>query len=440
MRLTSTGLGIGTSTAYSKLYLKQPGNGSGVAGFVIENSANDNRLAQYFDGSGDEWRITASYGSTGAFKPITFWTSDTKRLTLDTSGNLGLGVTPSVIDLGKNFEIGVAGSGLWSTGSATDIRMMSNVYYNNGYKFAGTGYAAVFLVNAGRFIWQQSSVSGTAGNAVTVVEPMTLDASGNLALGTTSANGRATIVGNTVDIRNSAGAYGSGYATEISTNANIPRYNLVDNGVYTGLFTSTSGVVTFGNASNNAITFDTNNTERARIDSDGNFLFGMTVASGNGFIVYPDGSSTDVPLIDCRGDSASNSLKSYRVFSTSLGQEQFYVSYAGTVFARSTSISALSDQREKQNIRTLETGLTEVLALQPRRFDWKNGQGENVAGFIAQEVQAVLPDLIDEYSLSDTEKRMALKMGDMIPTLVKAIQEQQVIIESLKARLDAANL
>jgi len=35
MRLTSTGLGIGTSTAYSKLYLKQPCNGSGVAGFVI---------------------------------------------------------------------------------------------------------------------------------------------------------------------------------------------------------------------------------------------------------------------------------------------------------------------------------------------------------------------------------------------------------------------
>jgi len=106
--------------------------------------------------------------------------------------NLGLGVTPNPINLGKSFEIGIAGSGLWSTGSATDIRMMSNVYYNAGYKFAGTGYAAVFLANGGQFVWQRSSASGTVGNAVTASDVMTLDVSGNLLVGLTSG-GNSTV-------------------------------------------------------------------------------------------------------------------------------------------------------------------------------------------------------------------------------------------------------
>jgi len=48
--------------------------------------------------------------------------------------------------------------------------------------------------------------------------------------------------------------------------------------------------------------------------------------------------------------------------------------------------------------------------------------------------------LVESYKISDEENKLGLKMGDMIPTLVKAIQEQQAIIDSLKARLDAANL
>jgi hypothetical protein len=185
MRLTSTGLGIGTSTAYSKLYLKQPGNGSGVAGFVIENSANDNRLAQYFDGSGDEWRITASYGTTGAFKPITFWTSDTKRLTLDSSGNLGLGVTPSAWTAGKALEIGTGnGNAIWGLG-AGNIYLTANAYYDSAFKYATTQAAALYNIYNNSHAWFIAP-SGTAGNAITFTQAMTLDADGDLGIGTTT--------------------------------------------------------------------------------------------------------------------------------------------------------------------------------------------------------------------------------------------------------------
>ena len=76
------------------------------------------------------------------------------------------------------------------------------------------------------------------------------------------------------------------------------------------------------------------------------------------------------------------------------------------------------------------------MKLQPRRFDWINGDGENIAGFIAQEVETVLPDLVSDFKYDEGVTKKAVKMGDMLPTLVKAIQEQQAIIESLTSEVN----
>jgi len=128
-------------------------------------------------------------------------------------------------------------------------------------------------------------------------------------------------------------------------------------------------------------------------------------------------------------------LTTLHAYSTA-GAYRFYVSGAGQIHATSTSISGISDERLKENIVDLETGLTEVMSLQPRRFDWKNGDGENVAGFIAQEVETILPDLIGNFKHDSLADAKSLRMGDMLPTLVKAMQEQQALIESLTTRLE----
>ena len=60
---------------------------------------------------------------------------------------------------------------------------------------------------------------------------------------------------------------------------------------------------------------------------------------------------------------------------------------------------------------------------------------KNVIGFIAQEVETVLPELIGDYMHDDLDDAKSVRMGDMLPTLVKAIQEQQTLIESLTARI-----
>jgi len=171
-----------------------------------------------------------------------------------------------------------------------------------------------------------------------------------------------------------------------------------------------------------------NLTERMRIDSLGNLLVGKTdtTVGNDGQILKPNGETFHTIA------SANNTL---HVYSSTASAYRFYVSHAGQIHATSTSITAISDERLKENIVDLETGLSEVMSLQPRRFDWKNGDGENVAGFIAQEVETVLPDLISDYKHENLDDAKSVRMGDMIPTLVKAIQEQQEQIETLKQEI-----
>jgi aminopeptidase C len=121
------------------------------------------------------------------------------------------------------------------------------------------------------------------------------------------------------------------------------------------------------------------------------------------------------------------------------------VSAAGTISATNTTITSLSDVRLKENIRNLDDGLNVVMGLKPRKFDWKTGKGKDIKndrGFIAQEFESVLPDMIHEWLDNAPEGEEPYKAinANLIPTLVKAIQEQQALIQQLTARLDAANL
>jgi len=118
------------------------------------------------------------------------------------------------------------------------------------------------------------------------------------------------------------------------------------------------------------------------------------------------------------------------------GTQQFYITNAGTIYTRgSTTIQSISDQSLKTNVVDIPYGLSTILDLKPRQFDWKQGQGNNKSGalgFIAQEVNSVLPQITDTFGDSGL---MTLGTTDLIPVLVKAIQEQQEIIEQLKAKV-----
>jgi len=200
-----------------------------------------------------------------------------------------------------------------------------------------------------------------------------------------------------------------------------------------------------GTTSGSDFNIRTNNITRATFDNAGNLLVGQTTLSGtsNGFFVSPNFGGTSGNCIVYAGNSGTtNSNTSYNLYSTGASAYRFYVGLGGTVYATSTTITAISDQRLKENIRDLDDGLASVMALKPRKFDWKEGKGANIKdarGFIAQEFETVFPDMIEEWRDPAPEGEEPYKAinANLIPTLVKALQEQQAIIQSLTARITA---
>ena len=111
----------------------------------------------------------------------------TNRMVIDSSGNVGIGVTPS--SWSSAFTaLQVEGSSIWSTGS--DVALTANNYYDGTqYKYVNNGAASRQYHNTdGSVAWFQAG-SGTAGNNISFSQAMTLDSSGNLLVGHTSLNG-----------------------------------------------------------------------------------------------------------------------------------------------------------------------------------------------------------------------------------------------------------
>jgi hypothetical protein len=107
--------------------------------------------------------------------------------------------------------------------------------------------------------------------------------------------------------------------------------------------------------------------------------------------------------------------------------------------ASNVQFAAISDAREKTNIESISGSLDKINALNPVEFDWINS-GEHVnAGFVAQEVEQVFPEFVVENMAEEgAEERKGLTggmTGGIVAHLVKAIQEQQDLIESLRARV-----
>lgn len=120
-----------------------------------------------------------------------------------------------------------------------------------------------------------------------------------------------------------------------------------------------------------------------------------------------------------------------------------------TVYAVNGAINT-SDIRDKKNIKPLAYGLESLMKLNPVSYEWKNSKyGTNTKlGLIAQEVMAVIPEVVktDETAVTDETSnltqtkemdRYGIYYSDLIPLLIKSIQEQQQKINTLEARLKA---
>ena len=156
------------------------------------------------------------------------------------------------------------------------------------------------------------------------------------------------------------------------------------------------------NPSTNLHIVDNNNTSFRINNGSDNFSFGVSSTSGS-LLFFNDNSTSTVAGI--RED--------------------------GSYFMG-------SDSKLKMNIGNLTSQLSKVLKLRPTMYNYKATSDINSYGFIAQEVQALFPDLVDEL-IEDKDGEignLAVNMTGFIPVLTSAIQEQQKQIESQKNELN----
>ena len=391
MRLTSTGLGIGTSSPGAKLGI----DAAGTSGYWERFYNSGTELAYwYFDAN------TLQLSSKSATRALTFLTNDIERMRLDSSGNLGLGVTPSAWSSDhKALQIG-AGGAFWSQVSQSATFVSANTRFDGAnFRYLNSAAASYYGTYSGAHQWF-TAASGTAGATTTFTQAMTLDASGNLGVGTTSPATRMHISGGPLRVDD--------------TNIMFLNPNYA------------SGVMAVQGFSNAALAFCTNNTERARIDSSGNLLVGTTSLGGAGGLGISPNSTNGAAAMFFNRTAASTT--SYVVDFRNGGSTVGYIAYNNTLVTYATA----SDYRLKDNQQPLTGSGAFIDALQPKTWNWK-ADGSRGVGFIAHEVQEVSPGSV--VGEKDGEQMQAMEYGsaEFIANIIAELQ-------SLRKRLADAGI
>ena len=504
---TSGNLGIGTSSPQYKLHVAQ----SSSAVVFGQDSTTANIIGTNAAG-------TASQGLFLKGFPLTFTGNGgggAEHMRLDSSGNLGLGVTPSAWGLGKAIEIGSAGNSVWGP-QTRDLRLMANVYYTGSqYNYVTTGFAARYDLNngtSGGHAWF-TAPSGTAGNAITFTQAMTLGANGNLLVGLTSPalSSRLEVKSSNNALAGFTGADASGTSYFVNTNGSgqVNHYaTWATSGVnayHAWWVTASSGVQAQAmtlDASGNLLLGTTSSGGRLTVDSGSTGLMGTfnsTNANGGYFVyqasgtTYGDigtaaqavsGSASDFG-INARGSRnlvlGTNNLERARIDSsgrmglgTSSPDANYYLTvgvtssdvYAAARFNRgttssttsiafanpngvvgtvstsgtSTAYNTSSDYRLKHDIAPMTGALAKVAALKPVTYKW-NTDNSNGEGFIAHELAEVVPQAVtgekDAVDADGNPVYQGIDTSFLVATLTAALQEAHGLIKDLQARVEA---
>ena len=376
--------------------------------------------------------VGATTPNTGAFT------------TLTTTGSAGIASTISSWgSTWKAVQMNYGGSVFANSGVA-DIALSSNSYWNGASLSSNAVYirseaAAYYRIAEGAHAWYRAA-SGTAGNAITFTQAMTLDASGRLLVGTTSSIGTASVGRLQV----------LGGETFITTNSEV--------GGFVGVNSNSDNSVAIvadpdSLRSGSHIAFYVDGfSEKARIDSSGNLLVGQTAkVAGEKFSVYTGTLSTNTAYlwygqtddrsgVIFRHDRATGATSAKQCsFLNQTASEVGYISSTGSATAYNTS----SDYRLKNTITPMTGALAKVAQLKPVTYKW-NADGSNGEGFIAHELAEVVPQCVtgakDAVDEDGNPQYQGIDTSFLVATLTAALQEAVAEINSLKARLDAANL
>lgn len=301
--------------------------------------------------------------------------------------------------------------------------------------------------NTGIFFPAADTIAFGEGGA----EVMRIDASGNVGIGTSSPSTPLNIVrnaGGAQKVLFSNNSSGSSAETAFSVSNGTAEGSLRvagssygGYGAYTAnntlVYNDTSAITIMAdNASNGIIKFATgSNSERMRISSAGGVYINCvnnpsTSTVGGAFV--PGVSTSGLPTWMSSTGTTGNAEHAY--FYNPNGLVGFIRTNGST-----TTYSTSSDYRLKENIAPMTGALATVAQLKPVTYKWKV-DGSDGQGFIAHELQAVVPDCVsgekDAVDADGNPKHQGIDTSFLVATLTAAIQEQQAIINDLKSRIE----
>jgi hypothetical protein len=423
MRLTSTGLGIGTSSPAAKLDV--------VTGSTNRLRVSENSSQLFFDSlnaAASAWAAKIERATSLTWVVASSGTP-TSGMQLDGSGNLGLGVTPSAWGADyKAFQTGGSYASFAGDSSNGYVEVLNNCYASaaNTFRYIASLGVTRYSQQLGVHKWFTAG-AGTGGNTISFTQAMTLDASGRLGIGTTSPSSLLSLQSTSVvDLSYNTTATGAG--------------DLIGRTLYKWQGTDVAQIrVTAGTDTANHddafmsfFTSDGTFAERARIDSSGNLLVGTTSAGDSKVVFSFPGTVVGLTL----QDSVDNSNAYFQAFRNSGG------TIIGSVTRVTTTNAVVYNTTSDYRLKTVTGAVTgqgaRIDALKPIDYLWTEG-GQQARGFLAHEFQTVYPNSVsgdkDAVDANGNPKYQAMQAAtsEVIADLVAEIQ-------SLRQRLSAANL
>lgn len=403
-------LGIGTVAPTTKLQSKggsisTPTNNAGLianasASFVVDHGNDYGIYTGYVNSTNDAVGIAATRTLGGAL-PLSLQPF---------GGNVGIGTSSptGVHSLAKVLEL--------DGGDGSEINLgLTAPNVGSGAFVGGIGFKNVdgSLGTAPHYAGIKSKTTSTlgtmdlrfysgTGNYEADTPQMLLDASGNLLVGTTdNANTRytATSGGGTVIQASSFSVFSR--ETTASNQAVMTINNTGVDAIFTEFLKDGSTVGSIGTRSAGEIYIGSNDTG----------------------IQFNESADNIIPV-----NTATQSIRDNAIdlgYSSGRFKDGYF---SGTVNA--ANFNTTSDATLKTNVETLTGSLDAVKSLRGVSFDWlENGNSE--VGVIAQEVEAVLPNVVS----TNDQGIKSVKYGNMVALLIEAMKEQQLRIEALEAKL-----
>jgi uncharacterized protein YaiE (UPF0345 family) len=435
---TTGNVGIGTTSPFSQgtspKSLEIAGTNFGQL-FVSANSGATRGTLMARNGTSDVY-IGAITNS-----PLAFGTNDTERMRITNGGLVGIGTSSPTnkLTLYNTVSYNQVNDQLRLIGNNSGGGSSSTPSYNGGIAFTqdATDFAYIRSIQPNpASSWSSRLGFWTLnGNGGTPIERMSIDNLGNVG------------IGNITPINY------SGYTTLAINNA-------TNGGLIDLQYNGTSAFRISGEATQNAVfgatniplVFSTNSIERMRIASGGDVLIGTTTAA------Y---AATNRRVFEINGTSSSlialktADVKQAYFFSNGNGGDVYLTKDTGTnsfifqnqsngVFLSvgATSWSSISDIRLKNINSNIENAVDSLMTLKTINYSWKSDadKKENL-GLIAQEVEKVFPQVISKskfkgnnatnISEDDTEY-LSVRYAELVPVLIKAIQELKAEIDELK--------